>query len=92
MLLDIGSKKVKQVHLHCWNSEYLLTRYLLVLLVDITNILLKQQNLNQLLSIFREVSDPKHVNYGKYLSKKEIHSIIGAHPNATKEYVIYLLN
>lgn len=59
---------------------------------DITfKILIKQRNLEQLEKTFWEVSDPRHENYGKFLTTQEVKSMIAPAPAAIKSVVEWLM-
>jgi subtilase family serine protease len=53
-------------------------------------ILIKQQNLDKLEQIFWEVSDPQHVNYGKFLSVDEVKSLIAPKASSVKNVLSWL--
>lgn len=54
------------------------------------SIALKQQNIQKLTAMFEEISNPLHINYGQYLTHKEIISIVGPGQEASKKINAFL--
>eukprot|EP00698_Gefionella_okellyi_P004810 TRINITY_DN14450_c0_g1_i1.p1 TRINITY_DN14450_c0_g1~~TRINITY_DN14450_c0_g1_i1.p1 ORF type:complete len:715 (-),score=163.16 TRINITY_DN14450_c0_g1_i1:31-2175(-) len=54
-------------------------------------IFLKQRNLSELSRRFWEVTNPKHDNYAKYLSRDQIADLVSADPLAVKEVFAWLV-
>jgi subtilase family serine protease len=55
-------------------------------------ILLKQRNLDRLNTLFWEVSDPSHANYGKFLTQNELTALIAPEKTSFKAVLNWLLS
>ena len=51
---------------------------------------LKQRNLGELERAFRDVSDPTHDDYGKFMTKAEITELVAPHPSDVKKVGSFL--
>jgi subtilase family serine protease len=58
---------------------------------DLGNILLKQRNLDQLNTLFWQVSNPQHANYGKFLTTSEINALIAPELTTVKSVLEWLM-
>ncbi|KAF8917410.1 subtilisin-like protein [Mucidula mucida] len=53
---------------------------------------LKQDKIDQLISMLYEISDPSHASYGNHLSKEETDALVAPHPDSVESVETWLLH